>query len=49
MQNEIVDKPVFIVIKTKNESELLNDNKLHKLYSKNGFSYFERPFINTAK
>lgn len=49
MQNEIVDRTVYIVIKTKNESELLIDNKLHKLYSKNGFSYFERPFINTAK
>jgi hypothetical protein len=37
-----IDRPAFIVVKTPAEKELLNMTGMHKLYQKNGFSFFVR-------
>ena len=42
MEHGKIDRPTYIVIKTKQESEIANIPDLKKLYSKNGFSFFVR-------
>ncbi len=42
MENGVIDRPAFIVVKTIQESELLNTPGFKKLYSQNGFSFFVR-------
>lgn len=42
MEHGEIDRPVYIVIKTKDENELLKLPEFEKLYHKNGFSFFRR-------
>lgn len=42
MENGKIDRPAYIVIKTKDEAELLKKPDMMKLYAKNGFSFFVR-------
>jgi 4-amino-4-deoxy-L-arabinose transferase-like glycosyltransferase len=49
MQTGKIDRPAYVVIKTKNEEELLSDTTQTKLYSKNGFSFFMRKAVKPAK
>ncbi|MGZ4042438.1 MAG: ArnT family glycosyltransferase [Bacteroidia bacterium] len=44
-----IDRPAFIVAKTKDEKELLPNLSLKKLYDKNGFTFFVRMPPKTAK
>jgi hypothetical protein len=49
MEHGVIDRPVYIVVKTPNENELTTNKELHKLYQKNGFSFFVRLPKITAK
>ncbi len=40
MEHYPLDKPAFIVAKSKSEAEILANPELKKLYSKNGFTFF---------
>ena len=42
MKNGKIDRPVYIVAKIQDEKEMFTNLKFKKLYSKNGFSFFER-------
>ena len=42
MEHGKIDRPAFIVIKTKEEKDLQGYPELKKLYTKNGFSFFVR-------
>lgn len=42
MENGIIDRPAYIVIKTKDEKQFEANPELKKLYQKNGFSFFVR-------
>jgi hypothetical protein len=42
MEHGKIDRPAYIVIKTKDENELLKLTETTKLYQKNGFSFFLR-------
>ncbi len=42
MKNGKIDRPVYIVTKTQDEKEMFTNLTFKKLYSKNGFSFFER-------
>ena len=42
MENGKIDRPAYIVIKTKEELEMLKKPDMMKLYEKNGFSFFVR-------
>lgn len=44
-----IDRPAYIVIKTKDEHELSKVPELSKLYQKNGFSFFRRMPLSTDK
>lgn len=47
-----IDRPAYIVCKTKDENELAHLTEIHKLYQKNGFSFFVRtplPVLPTDK
>jgi len=49
MEHGIIDRPAYIVCKTKSENELESLTQIHKLYQKNGFSFFVRMPVPTAK
>ena len=49
MEYGIIDRPAYIVCKTKSESELYGLTEIHKLYQKNGFSFFVRTPLSTDK
>lgn len=42
MENGILKRPAYIVCKTKDEGPLNSLTQIHKLYSKNGFSFYMR-------
>lgn len=42
MENGKIDRPAYLVIKTKDEEEFLQKPDMMKLYDKNGFSFFVR-------
>jgi hypothetical protein len=42
MEYGVIDRPAYIVIKTPQENELLNNPDFRLLYRKNGFSFFVR-------
>ena len=42
MEYGVIDRPAYIVCKTKSEHELAGLTQIHKLYDKNGFSFFVR-------
>lgn len=42
MRKGKIDRPVYIVAKIQDEEQLLSNPEFKKLYSKNGFSFFER-------
>lgn len=42
MKNGKIDRPVYIIAKIQDEKEMFTNLKFKKLYSKNGFSFFER-------
>lgn len=42
MENGKLDRPAYIVVKTKEEQELLKKQGMMKLYDENGFSFFVR-------
>jgi hypothetical protein len=42
MEHGRIDRPAYIVVKTPSESELLRLQDMHKLYEKNGYSFFVR-------
>jgi len=46
MERGIIDRPAYIVCKTKDESEMNGLTQIHKLYSKNGFSFYVRIPVN---
>jgi 4-amino-4-deoxy-L-arabinose transferase-like glycosyltransferase len=49
MKRGEIDRPAYIVAKTKDEKEIFSTIGLKKLYSKNGFSFFVRMPDNPAK
>jgi 4-amino-4-deoxy-L-arabinose transferase-like glycosyltransferase len=49
MKTGQIDKPAYIVAKTKDEKEVFTYLSLKKLYAKNGFSFFVRLPVKTAK
>jgi hypothetical protein len=50
MENGKIDRPAYLVIKTKDEEEFLQKPDMMKLYDKNGFSFFVRmPLKETAE
>lgn len=42
MEHGEIDRPVYLVCKTKNEKDVLQLTQIHKLYQKNGFSFLVR-------
>lgn len=44
-----IDRPAYIVCKTKDESELAGLTQIHKLYQENGFSFYVRSPLPTDK
>jgi len=42
LRKGIIDRPVYILAKIQDEDQLLSNPEFKKLYSKNGFSFFER-------
>lgn len=42
MKNGSIDRPVYIVAKIQDEKQMFTNLEFKKLYSKNGFSFFER-------
>lgn len=42
LENGKIDRPTYIVVKTKEEEELLKKPDMRKLYQENGFSFFVR-------
>lgn len=42
LENGKIDRPTYLVTKTKDEAELLKKQDMHKLYQENGFSFFVR-------
>jgi 4-amino-4-deoxy-L-arabinose transferase-like glycosyltransferase len=49
MEHGKIDRPAYVVIKTKDEAELSKVPELSKLYQKNGFSFFRRMPLSTDK
>ncbi len=49
MENGVIDRPAYLVIKTPSEKDLAYSPELVKLYQKNGFSFFVRMPRITAK
>jgi hypothetical protein len=49
MEHGRLDRPAYIVVKTKDEQELSKLDQLRKLYQKNGFSFFVRTPLPTDK
>jgi 4-amino-4-deoxy-L-arabinose transferase-like glycosyltransferase len=49
MEHGKIDRPAYIVCKTKDEEQLNGLTEIHKLYQKNGFSFFVRKPIETDK
>jgi hypothetical protein len=48
MENGLINRPVYIVIKTQDESEINTKPGFVKLYQKNGFSFFKRNIAKPA-
>lgn len=42
MKSGKIDRPVYIISRIQDEKEMIDNQKFKKLYSKNGFSFFER-------
>ncbi|MDX2174364.1 MAG: glycosyltransferase family 39 protein [Bacteroidota bacterium] len=42
MKNGLIDRPVYMVAKIQDEKSMFTNLEFKKLYSKNGFSFFER-------
>ena len=49
MEHGEIDRPTYIVCKTKDEEEVGSLTQIHKLYRKNGFSFFVRTPLPTDK
>ena len=49
MEHGIIDRPAFIVVKTPLEADLASNSQLHKLYSRNGYSFYVRMPAAPAK
>jgi len=49
MENGKIDRPAYIVCRVEDESEVAGLTQIHKLYQKNGFSFFLRSPLPTDK